>query len=147
MVRVRADLRGINILLSNVEQQLVDFRPLWSRIINRVLNPRIRSIFTSNGNGQWPQRVDTLPHPLLRKSGRLFRSLTNTSHPDNINRQSRTSLVYGSRVPYHIVHEEGRGRVPARPVLGLLAEDETLERDIEREVDNYFQERINRIGG
>lgn len=148
MINVRFDgLRQIDIFIGNLEQELLDFRPLWSRLLDRVVIAEIKRVFASDGRGRWAPRRDSLPHPLLRKSGRLYRSLTQPGGPENINRQTRTRLEFGTDVPYADVHERGSGRVPARPVIGLLAEDSDFEKQIEREIDNYFQSKIDRLGG
>ena len=148
MINVRFDgIRQIDVFLGGLEQELLDFRPLWSRLLDRVVIAEIRQVFASDGRGRWPARRDNLPHPLLRKSGRLYRSLTQPGGPDNIHRQSRTRLEFGTSVPYADVHERGSGRVPARPVIGFLAEDSDFERRLEREIDDYFQSKINRLGG
>ena len=144
-VKVEANLRGVSLFIEGLERELLDLRPLWDRLINRVIIADIVEVFQSDGRSRWPPRVDNLPHPLLRKSRRLYRSLTEQSHSDNISNKGRTSLEYGSSVPYHNIHEEGRGRVPARPVLGLLTEDSNFEQEIEREINDYFQDRINQL--
>ena len=145
MINIRANLRSVDLFFKRIDAELEDLRPFWRILIDRVIIAEIREVFNSDGRGRWAPRVDSLPHPLLRKSRRMFQSLTDTSHRDNINRQTATSLEFGSDVPYHIIHEEGRGRVPARPVLGFLAEDSQFENDIEKEINNYFQRRIDSL--
>ena len=148
MIGVRFDgLRQVDIFIGELASDLLDFRPLWSRLLDRVVIAEIKQVFASDGRGRWAPRSDNLPHPLLRKSGRLYRSLTQVGGPDNINRQTRTRLEFGTDVPYADVHERGTSRIPARPVIALLAEDSDFERRLEREIDDYFSDRIRRLGG
>ena len=148
MINVRFDgLRRVDVFLGDLESDLLDFRPLWGRLLRRVVIEEIKQVFASDGRARWAPRRDNLSHPLLRKSGRLYRSLTQVGGQDNINRQTRTRLEFGTDVPYADVHERGTSRIPARPVIGLLAEDSDFEKQLEREIDDYFQSKINRLGG
>lgn len=149
MINVRFDgLRRVDIFLGDLASDLLDFRPLWREIIREAVIPETEDVFSSDGRGTWAERVIPVSHPILRKSGRLLRSYTQEGHPENINRQSRTRLEWGSSVPYADAHEYGvPGRnLVARPVIRKLAEG-SLDQRIERIIDRHFQERINRLRG
>ena len=116
---------------------------LWDTVIRNVLVPRIRQAFTSEGGGRWQPRQDTLPHPLLRKSGALFRSLVQPGAPGNVDIRSPHSLEYGTDIAYADYHEFGSSRIPARPYLQFAVEN-GLEGKLTREIDMWFQLELNR---
>lgn len=76
----------------------------------------------------WPPRKDNLPHPLLIKTGKMFRAATNTEdsgHYSDI--ENGTTLIVGiadSVVPYAKYHHTGTRIMPARRVI--FATPETL---------------------
>lgn len=124
---------------------LADVRQLWNPLISDVLVPRFQQVFASDGEGSWLPRLDDEPHPLLRKTLRLFNSYTRPGAPGNVNVQTLLHLEWGSDVPYARTHEFGTSRVPARPVVGLVFTPE-FEREVAEYVDDWFQGRIDRFG-
>ena len=54
----------------------------------------------------------------------------------------KRQFQYGSDVPYATIHEFGQGRVPARPVVGLLAENVIFEEGLARDTDDWLQNRF-----
>lgn len=146
-VGIHIEARGLNQVVSvlqEAERALTDTSPLWDTVIENAIIPKIREVFSTNGYGQWPQRQDNLPHPLLRKSYDLFNSLTNRAAPGHVEHRTAASLEYGTDIPYANTHEFGRGPIPARPYL-QLAVDSGLDDDVAREVDRYYQNRFNQI--
>ncbi len=144
MLSISVSTKPVEKQISNLQSSISNFSWAWDDIITKILHPTIRQIFESDGRGRWPRRKDNLPHPLLRKSGRLFASLTNTGHRDNINRQTATSLTYGTNVPYSSFHEEGTSRIPARSFLQPIAEDASIEEQLSQLLESNLQGRINR---
>lgn len=130
--------------LTRIGNVISDPSPVWDRIIQRVLIPRIRETFLSDGFGRWPQRQDNLPHPLLRKSGALYESLIRPGARGNVDIRTPHTLEYGTDIPYADFHEFGTSRIPSRPYLLYAAED--LEGKVAREVDQFFQGEFNRGG-
>lgn len=124
---------------------LNDQTPLWDIVINNVLRPRIREVFRSEGYGRWAPRQDNLPHPLLRKSGTLFRSLVQRGARGNVDIRSEHSLEFGTDIAYADYHEFGTSRIPARPYLQSVV-DQGLEGKLVREIDMWFQSEFNRAG-
>ena len=139
-IRDRRELEGELQRLGNV---LSDQRGVWQPVIDNALRPRIRQSFVSNGFGRWARRVDNLPHPLLRKSLRLYRSLVQEGAEGNIDIRSEHSLIFGTDIEYADAHEFGTGRIPARPYLSTAVE-RGLDGKVAREIDMWFQEQFNR---
>ena len=129
--------------LRRVSNVLSDQTGLWDVVIRNVLQPRIREVFASDGYGRWSPRLDSLPHPLLRKSGTLFRSLTQSGARGNVDIRSPRSLEYGTDIEYADYHEFGTSRIPARPVLAYAIE-QGLEAKLTREIDMWFQSQFDR---
>ena len=65
----------------------------------------------------WPPRKDSLPHPLLEKSGRQRRSIQVRAL------QEHEATIGTAGVPYAVVHQYGVDPVPARPFLGWSGAD------------------------
>ena len=82
----------LELQLQRAVSVLNDQTELWDTVIRNVLVPRIRQAFTSEGGGRWQPRQDNLPHPLLRKSGALFRSLVQPGARGNVDIRSPHSL-------------------------------------------------------
>lgn len=141
IIQIR-DRRELDTELQRASNALNDQRRLWDTVIDNVLRPRIREVFRSDGFGRWQPRVDNLPHPLLRKSRRLYRSLVEDGAEGNVDRRSEHSLEYGTDVEYADTHEFGSGRVPARPYLRYALEG--IEGKLTREIDMWFQSEFNR---
>ena len=133
-VEVDAELRRVGSVIN-------DPSPVWDSVIRKVLIPRIRETFLSEGGGRWVPRQDDLPHPLLRKSGTLYSSLVRPGSRGNINVQTSHSLEYGTDIPYADFHEFGTSRIPARPYLLYAVED--IDVKVAREIDSYFQSEFN----
>ena len=139
------DQNQLNSELQRITNTLNDQSALWDTVISNVLRPRIREVFLSEGGGRWQPRQDNLPHPLLRKSGTLFRSLVQPGAQGNVDIRSEHSLEYGTDIAYADYHEFGTSRIPARPYLQFAVEN-GLEGKLLREIDMWFQGEFNRGG-
>ena len=103
-----------------VMQDLSDFYKNHAR---PILIRDIDDIFQRGGSPRWsPRKPQTPPvtHPLLRRTGRLYNSLTKPGG-ENIFRVTKSNLVFGTSVPYARYLEEGTKRMPARPILKTVA--------------------------
>ena len=143
MVRIKANTRRLIARIDEIAERVSDFRPVWDRIINRVIIAHINEIFDTAGQGSWPPRKDNLPHPLLQLTGALRSSFTQPDAEGNVNEQTPTGLTYGSDIFYAQFHEEGTDVIPPRRITGLLLENVTFEQSVINEIENYFQEVID----
>lgn len=120
MIRVTADTRGAKHRIEGVARNLRDLRP-FLRDVERILQRSHARQFSSKGGefgDPWPPRKDSLPHPLMDKSGRLKRSLT-TKNADSVRNIRADRIVYGSKVPYSKFHNQGTKNMPRRQVSGV----------------------------
>ena len=102
---------------------LSDLRDFYNLVARPILIRDIEEIFQRQGSPKWPLRKPTTPpttHPLLRRSGRLYNSLTKPG-PENISIATKDTFTFGSSVPYARYLEGGTKRMPARPILGTVA--------------------------
>lgn len=120
MVRIKVQTRDVERQVTQLQEDLKDFRPLWSIIRREFLITNIMNIFASDGKGTWDPT--SRPNPILRDTRRLFRSYTIPGAPGNINRETATKLIWGSDVHYAQYHEyaDRNPAIPVRAVLGLL---------------------------
>lgn len=80
-----------------------------------------RELFMTQGasgaNGRWPA-AKRPRNPLMRRTQRLFRSLTVAGHSEQVFEVSAKTIEFGTIVPYAQYHQDGRG-VPMRKVVDL----------------------------
>lgn len=127
--------RTVNVLLD----RLLDFDYAWDDLIRELLRPRTVDQFETEGQGRWKPRQDNLPHPLLRKTGKLFDSYVDEHAEGHVDNRSPHSLEWGSDLDYGQFHETGTRYLPQRSVLEFAENDafgqqvaDILERELER---------------
>lgn len=103
-------------MLNRMDQRAKNFRPVfgWAR---RELQRANRENFTSNGlpTGGWDPRTRDYAWPLLRKSGKLFRSLSSLrGAPNEI---SPTFAIFGTSIEYAKFHQTGTRDMPKRQIV------------------------------
>lgn len=81
----------------------------------------------------WKPRKDNLPHPLLIKTGRMFRAAVDTRNPEHFSDIRGTTLETGVSVPYAKFHHWGTSRMVARRVI--YATEDTINRALEAFAD------------
>lgn len=84
----------------------------------------------------WKPRVDSLPHPLLIKTGKMFAAATKTDDPGHLKSITTAEIaigIKGSVVSYAIFHHVGTRKMPARRVV--YATQETVNLALERFAD------------
>lgn len=143
MLRLVAEFNQAYFELDQLEEAVDDFTPFWDILIRNVLTRWFNKAFDTGGFGRWSPRQDSLPHPLLQLTGALRESLTQPNSSNNINNQSADRLEYGSELFYHIFHEQGTSRMNARPIIGSILRQAQFQVDVERAVEDYFQDIID----
>jgi len=125
-----------------------------------------RTQFSLKGSGLYPplspayaeQKAKKFPGAsILVATGRLRDSVTKASHPDNIVKVGRLSLVMGTRTPYGIFHQSDapRSKIPLRKFLFIgpeapqharRADAGRLERWLSI-LDKELQRQLDKVNG
>lgn len=124
-----------------------------------------KAIFMLKGRGQYPdikpqtkaqkRREVGFVYPILKRTGKLARSLTNPVDSYAVNYfEGRTALVIGSEVDYLKFHQTGTVHMPMRKALFIgpeakkFASDEQVGR-LDRWtniLDAYIKEKVRKSG-
>jgi phage gpG-like protein len=146
LVRLQIGLEGdrqANELLFTRKKNVEDFRPVWADIRNFLMQV-MREQFDTEGAraAKWQPLSKTYAawksrnYPgktILRRTDRLFNSLTTLGAPDQVFESDKLSMIFGTRVPYAAKHQLGEGRVPQRRILSLTVKDRLAIRNLVRE--------------
>ena len=138
MITLNLNAKGTLRGLSSLENRLRNKRGLWDRLQARVLSVFIQNIFRTEGYGTWEETEQD--NPILRDTGNLLESYTDTNHPQNINIQSPFLFQYGSGVEYAIYHEEGTEHLIPRQVKELLEDDPAFRIALDNEAQDWVDE-------
>jgi phage gpG-like protein len=123
---------GLAFVLTDIEQQVTNanyqsvLEPFQSEIATREAD-MFSGQHDSNGVAWAPLAVSTAAEKpssqMLFKSGGLEASLVHVGGRGNIASTLARGLLYGTDVPYAVFHQDGTPQMPARPPVGLSAED------------------------
>jgi phage gpG-like protein len=114
--------------LERAASTVSDLRIPLSQIAKDFRKSR-QAIFTLKGPGQYPdlnekykkRKIKILgsAYPILKLTGRLDRSVTNASDPENVSRIGKQSAELGTTTPYAIYHQSDapRTKIPLRKFL------------------------------
>lgn len=81
-------------------------------------------------------------YPMLKFTGRLEKSITDSSSPDFINIISKGSLTLGTAVPYGIYHQSSEARKTRLPMRKFLFIDPT---NVNADADAAFESKYRKI--
>jgi hypothetical protein len=128
-VRLTLNTKRAEALLGAVQRRVSDFTPVLSRQMDDVVIAMEQEQFLSQGTlgrVRWaPLMATTLARKnaqgvgglgILRFSDRLYRSVTQRTHPDREVTVSKNSATWATLVPYAVFHQLGLGRKPLRQV-------------------------------
>ena len=120
-----SNLKSIRKAINHAAKKIDDFRIPLGSIHQHFMQSR-KLIFKLKGPGKYKdlsprykkrkQKEHGFIYPILKATGRLESSIT-SENQDHIGIVRPRSLTIGSAVPYAVVHQEGRGRMPKRPFL------------------------------
>lgn len=122
--------------LETVISRVADLRPAWAEL-HRDWRAHEQMLFHTQGRSvgsPWPMlslryaawKAKFFPgKTILRRTDRLFCSLTAAQHPEQLLVARRHSLEMGTKVPYAVYHQgtgrlAGRGQ-PTRPVVVMTS--------------------------
>jgi len=119
---------ALNAAITALGGSLRDFRPVWPKV-SLIFDRMERDQFVGQGVGpagvwaplrpayaKW-KAVKFPGKPILFATGDLVRSLTSPFDSNAIFDMTPESLERGSTIPYAVFHQQGTGRMPARPVI------------------------------
>lgn len=131
-VEVAGDVQMNHELLA-LAGRVVDATPAWIAIIADLQHVE-RQQFDSEGgyaSGGWPElssrwldykRQEGFDLRILRMTGALFDSLTQSDSPWAVREITPMGFVFGTRRPWAATHQLGKGNVPQRRFLELTQE-------------------------
>ena len=135
MVEIRFDHDDITRALDYIRNAFANTSDLMQSIKDDFITPEIENIFNTDGYGGWAGTER--PNPILRDTLLLQDSIDDIIDVDNDSISIDTS---DSSAFYHDLHEEGTSRFEARPVIGLLDdEDPRIEEIIEEWIDDVIR--------
>lgn len=121
-VAMRARLEGVKKRALDLRPPFEAFQPIWIG--------QTQDVFSAEGlPASWPalspayaaRKAATFPgQTILRRTDRLYASLTEIGNPEMIWETTPRTIHYGSRVPYWRIHQTGGSRMPARPPVVML---------------------------
>ena len=83
------------------EKKAGNLSMFWRQYTLPLILEETKEVFETRGFGKWPARKVSVPHPLLRKTGRLFNSWTKAGASDNITRVTGDSVAFGTDTSYY----------------------------------------------
>ena len=117
-----------------------------------VIADHAERIFRTQGNGKWPSlnpqyaawKSRNYPGaPILVRTGQYLAAATNPGAPHNVVRTGKDYIEFGVQLDYAVFHEEGRGRLPERPVFALLEGDQELQNDATGALSGFIEEKLS----
>ena len=137
-VRLKETQRDLN----RIGKQISDHSDFFREDAVPMVQREVGRIFRSRGYGRWallsPATVRQKGHdrPLIR-TRRYIREATQSPTLQI----GQNEMTYGVEVPYADYHETGTQRIPARPVIGLLARNTRFRRRLVTRLDR----RLDRV--
>jgi len=125
--------RTLGVMASNVQ----DLTGVWDDLRDDFLQGEAEQFDSEGGaaSGGWEalspayaawKEMAAPGRPILMLTGRLRASLTNANDPFFVYRPSRLSMEIGTRDPKASFHQQGTGRMPARPPVELTERQKKL---------------------
>lgn len=135
---------GLFVGFQKINDRFQDFRPTLEKLGDETFKI-IRKRFDAEGPGWAPlspayaaEKARRFPgKPILRRQDDLYNSFVKGGR-SNVNRVSKLEGEFGSSDFKAPLHQEGKGRLPARPILEITNQDEV--RFTEIVVDDLKQE-------
>lgn len=122
-VSAKMTVNGINPLRSELEGRAVratNMRPAFKEVIVAMTNHERRIFETKGASIQrvWEPRKYKYPWPLMRKTNKLYRSLTNKTKAGGAIRVANAHFMeFGTSVPYAKYHQTGTERMGKHMVM------------------------------
>lgn len=145
-VRFSIDIQGkaeFDRAFNRVSSEIKDFTAVWEKVSDWLKRRTKRQFDNQGGDNRWQalsigyakwKQIEYPNKPILQRTGRMIDSLTEAT-ADSVNRASKTSLEFGTSVPYAKYHQAGAGDLPQRKIFDLNEKDrKSLTGVIQREL-------------
>lgn len=139
---------------------LDDLRDFWDEGAKPLVKQEITRVFATEGYGGWPrlspqyERRKSQERPgktILQYDDNYFRAATLEGHPGNIYVAEHNMMIWGVDPEYFaaafgfaypVAHERGSGRLPQRPVFGIVAENDWLMNALVASFKKHLRQKI-----
>lgn len=152
----KADKHKFEKKLKRLLDRADDFRPAF-HTIGQMFRQSRKTIFDLKGPGGYPDfkteaskeqkiREVGFAYPLLLRTGRLFGSIVDKSHPENVTIIQKKGFAFGTRVSYAKYHNSNktpRRKIPQRKFIFWGVESRKFRRLTED--TRTFQGRAVRV--
>lgn len=157
MIKVEIDTLGFERMLAGIETGLRDLTPVWADVRD-ILVQFVKKHFDTQGGyvgQQWRplspayaawKEAHAPGMAILRLRDRLYGSLTNKGHGDQIFRATPDRLEWGTKVPYARIHQTGSLKVANRPPKRVVLPVPTREEG-ERIADAFLAHMLRKAKG
>ena len=129
-------------------KRVEDLTEFWKKSVRPSIIYEVKQVFETDGWGSWAKRKDDEPHPLLRKTGKLYNSWIKTGAPGNVFRFDKRWMEWGSSIPYGKYHEWGTSKMVERPIgrniLGSNRGGKTFESRLNKLITRYILRKAKR---
>ena len=156
MLKITVNTSRARQRIRRVQRGLRNLRPFFADEASDVVYREIEQAFDSEGYGTWQplspgyaarKRRERPGKGILRYDDNYFRAATSRAAQGSVHQVTGRSLRIGVRSDafteqYPARHEEGGGRLPARPVFGLVRP--RLRGPIRRAFRAYFAREVLR---
>lgn len=137
VVEVRGEWFGAGVGFRDLSTRTKDARKPLKKGIHKYMKGPVKRRFLSGGVPRWRQRKVEKTWPILRKTGRLMRSVTDPASTNKrITFPTKQEVFLESKVPYAPYHDKERGysspnpSIPGRPFLEMMKKDTDIFLDI-----------------
>ena len=145
----------LNRAFNRVDEYISDFRGIWPSVAAEfyaIEEGQFESEGEKGASGKWAPlgkayakfKVVAFPdEPILKATHSLYESMTDPEALDAVYRLEEHELVIGTKVPYALAHQRGRGRMPARPIISLTEAD---KRRLQKAIQSQLVQFTRRAG-
>jgi len=151
---IQVQLQGVPQLVHAFDEWQTEVktpRTLFTNLVSDVIVPHITQRFAAQGPGwaplspayaEWKQQH--FPgKPILQRTGALYGAMTSASRfGGSQSKISGDTLSIAPTVPYFRFHQQGTGRMPARPMIDFSE----LEPKVLPYIENWLSRRARDLG-
>lgn len=156
--KISIEASDLKVTLNGIANALTDLTPAW-KSIHQIFMEFERKVFETEGGYASADWVPLNPSyaaykerqygskPIMRRSDRLFKSLTVSSHPEHVYNTGPGFIEMGTRTLYARAHQFGYDKMglPARQIIPTITKAEG-ERIVDAIMAHLFKSARGAIG-